>query len=55
MTDATFLLRQVNPAPFPEHVVIDFDACSNSQIRTKAKRLTQAAEARGWQYRTGED
>ena len=38
-------------APFPEHVVIQFDGCSNSQIKTKAKRLTQAAEGRGWQYR----
>ena len=39
-----------DPNPFPEHVVIKFDDCSNSQIKTKAKKLTRAAEARGWQY-----
>lgn len=39
-----------DPAPFPEHVVIDFISCSNSEIRTKAKLLTKAAENRGWQY-----
>ena len=44
-----------DPAPFSEHVVIEFDGCSNSQIKTKAKLLTQAAEARGWQYRAGEN
>ena len=40
-----------DPTPFPEHVVIDFGSCSNSEIRTKAKRLTNAAEDRGWKYR----
>ncbi len=40
-----------DPKLFPEHVVIEFDGCSNSQIKTKAKKLTQAAEARGWLYR----
>lgn len=44
-----------DPAPFPEHVVIKFDDYTNSQIRTKAKLLTQAAEERGWQYRAEED
>ena len=39
-----------DPEPFPEHVLIEFDACSNSQIKTKAKKLTRAAEARGWRY-----
>lgn len=39
-----------DPEPFPEHVVIKFDDYSNSQIKTKAKQLTRAAEARGWQY-----
>ena len=39
-----------DPNPFPEHVVIKFDDHKNSQIKTKAKLLTQAAEARGWQY-----
>ena len=40
-----------DPDPFPEHAVIDFRACSNTEIRTKAKRLTEAAQLRGWQYR----
>ena len=44
-----------DPAPFPEHVVIEFDGCSNSQIRTKAKLLTRIAETRGWQYRAEEN
>ncbi len=44
-----------DPAPFPEHVVIEFDGYSNSQIKTKAKLLTQVSEARGWQYRTEEN
>lgn len=39
-----------DPAPFPEHVIIDFSSCSNSEIKTKAKLLTKAAESRGWQY-----
>lgn len=39
-----------DPVPFPEHVIIDFRSCSNSEIRVKAKRLTRAAENRGWQY-----
>ncbi len=40
-----------DPEPFPEHVVIKFDDYSSSQIEKKAKRLKQAADARGWQYR----
>ena len=39
-----------DPAPFPAHVVIDFRALSNSDIKTKAKHLTRAACLRGWQY-----
>ena len=39
-----------DPTPFPEHVVIDFGSCSNSEIKTKARRLTIVAEKRGWQY-----
>ena len=38
------------PEPFPEHVVIKFDGCSDNQIQKKAKHLKKAAEARGWQY-----
>jgi hypothetical protein len=40
-----------DPEPFPEHVVIRFDDCSNSQIETKAKLLKKSAEIRGWLYR----
>jgi hypothetical protein len=39
-----------DPEPFPEHVVIRFDDCSNSQIETKAKHLKKSAEERGWLY-----
>ena len=39
-----------DPKPFPEHVVIDFGSCSNAEIKSKAKRLTEAARFRGWQY-----
>jgi len=44
-----------DPEPFPEHVIIKFDDCSNSQIEKKAKKLTRTAEARGWQYRAKKD
>jgi hypothetical protein len=37
-----------DPAPFPAHAVIKFDACTPSQIEKKAKRLKAASEARGW-------
>ena len=40
-----------DPVLFPEHVVIDFRDCSNTDIKTKAKYLTRAATLRGWQYR----
>ena len=39
-----------DPEPLPEHVVIKFDDCFNSQIETKAKYLKKSAEARGWLY-----
>lgn len=39
-----------DPVPFPAHVVIDFHAFSNAEIKTKAKHLTRAARLRGWQY-----
>ena len=39
-----------DPVLFPEHVLVDFRAFSNSEIKTKAKHLTQAARLRGWQY-----
>ena len=40
-----------DPVPFPEHVLVDFRDYSNSDIRTKAKHLTQAARLRGWQHK----
>ena len=40
-----------DPVPFPEHVLVDFRAFSNSDIKTKAKHLTQAARLRGWQHK----
>ena len=39
-----------DPDPFPEHVVIDFSSCSNTETRTKAKHLRCAAVGRGWQF-----
>lgn len=42
-----------DPEPFPEHVVIDFSSCSNTETRTKAKYLTNAAVHRGWQFQAG--
>ena len=43
-----------DPEPFPEHVVIKFIGYSKSQIERKAKRLKEAAERRGWQYKADE-
>ena len=40
-----------DPLPFPEHVLIDFRDCSNSDTKTKAKHLTEAARIRGWQHK----
>lgn len=40
-----------DPAPFPEHVLIDFSAHGKSATEKKAKLLKAKAEARGWLYR----
>jgi len=40
-----------DPAPFPEHAVIDFSAFQKRQVEGKAKQLRVLAEARGWRYR----
>ena len=37
-----------DPAPFLEHVLIDFSGYSNKAIEKKAKQLKAKAEARGW-------
>lgn len=42
-----------DPAPFPEHALIDFSAHGKSTIEKKAKLLKAKAEARGWLYREG--
>lgn len=40
-----------DPAPFPEHAVIDFAGLSRNQIKEKAVHLKTAANARGWLFR----
>jgi len=39
-----------DPAPFPEHAVIDFTPFSGGQVESKAKKLRAAAAACGWQH-----
>jgi hypothetical protein len=39
-----------DPAPFPEHVIINFDGCSGTVIEKRAKVLKRYADSRGWQY-----
>ena len=39
-----------DPAPFPEHILIDFTPFSENEIKRRAKKLNAFAEARGWQY-----
>lgn len=48
--EAQGLPVEPDPRPFPAHVIINFDACTNSQIEKKAKRLSEAAQSRGWQF-----
>ena len=40
-----------DPAPFPEHAVINFTGLSNSKRERKADRLKAAANERGWLFR----
>lgn len=40
-----------DPAPYPEHAVIDFTGLSRSQTKRKAGRLKVAANERGWLFR----
>jgi hypothetical protein len=44
-----------DPEPFPEHAIIRFDGLSPNEVRKRAKYLTKAAQARGWQYRLEQD
>lgn len=39
-----------DPAPFPEHALIDFSDYGKSVIEKKAKQLRVQAEARGWLF-----
>ena len=40
-----------DPAPFPEHTLIDFSALSRRMVRYAADELRVIANERGWQYR----
>ncbi|MEO5335237.1 MAG: hypothetical protein H7839_24775 [Magnetococcus sp. YQC-5] len=48
---ALLLPTHPDPAPFPEHAIIDFSACTKSQVEKKAKQLRMQATARDWLYR----
>jgi hypothetical protein len=39
-----------DPEPFPEHVVIDFNAHGASAVKKKGKQLRKCAVDRGWLY-----
>jgi len=41
----------VDPAPFPEHALINFGDLSRRAIANKAKELLRLATIRDWQYR----
>jgi hypothetical protein len=44
-----------DPAPFPEHVLIDFTPYTENEIKSKAKQLRAHADLRGWQFRAPDD
>lgn len=39
-----------DPEPFPEHVVVDFNAHGSSAVKKKGKKLRKFAVERGWLY-----
>lgn len=41
-----------DPGPFDEHAVVDFRGLTKSATERKARKLKDAANARGWLYRT---
>ncbi len=41
---------QPDPAPFPEHAIIDFTELSDKECRVKSKKLQAKAQTRGWLY-----
>ncbi len=45
------LIVASSPEIFPEHAHIDFHQYSSSQCENKGKKLKNAAEIRGWQYK----
>ncbi|WP_275288330.1 hypothetical protein [Halomonas elongata] len=45
------LTANSDPAPFPEHAVIDYSDLSNGQISKKAKKITKVAQERDWLYK----
>ncbi len=45
------LPAQPDPAPFPEHVLIDYTAFVKNEVEKKAKLLKATAETRGWLFR----
>ena len=49
--DALGLTVVPDPMPYREHMIIDFSMLNKSQTKRVAKKLTDLAEDRGWQYR----
>ncbi len=43
-----------DPETFPEHVLVDFSALSDKDIKRKAQLLKSAALARGWLFQESE-
>jgi hypothetical protein len=43
-----------DPAPYPEHVLVDFGQRRGSEVRRIASHLRNAAEGRGWQFEADE-
>ncbi len=37
-----------DPAPFPEHAIIDFTGLGRKDVESKGKKLKSIADARGW-------
>ena len=44
------LIVRPDPAPYPEHVVVDFGDRTDKSIKTVAKALREKAEVRGWMH-----
>jgi hypothetical protein len=44
------LPTRADPAPFPEHAVVDFNGIADGQIERKGKKLKAKAEIRSWLY-----